>query len=53
MKNPHKGSDFDKFLKDEDLLDQVEARAVKRVISYPIAMPSASVANPILVNYVH
>lgn len=36
MKNIHKGSKFDHFLEEEDLLDQVEATAVKRVIAYQI-----------------
>lgn len=36
MKNAHKGSTFDSFLEEEGLLDQVEATAIKRVITYQI-----------------
>ena len=36
MTNKHKGSSFDNFLKSENLLNQVEAVAVKRVIAYQI-----------------
>lgn len=36
MKNVCKGSKFDDFLEEEDLLDQAEATAVKRVIAYQI-----------------
>ena len=31
------GSNFDKFLRDEQLLDDVEATAIKRVIAFQIA----------------
>ena len=34
--NKHIGSDFDEFLKDEGLLAEAEAKAVKRVIAYQI-----------------
>lgn len=34
MDNKHKGTSFDSFLEEEDLLDDAEAVAVKRVISY-------------------
>lgn len=36
MKNKHTGSTFDDFLKEEGLLEQAEATAVKRVIAYQI-----------------
>lgn len=36
MKNKHIGSDFDDFLKDEGLLEDVRAGATKRVIAYQI-----------------
>ena len=36
MKNRHIGSNFDDFLKDEGLLAEVEAAAVKRVVAYQI-----------------
>ena len=35
-KNEHIGSDFDGFLRDEGLLAEAEATAVKRVIAYQI-----------------
>jgi antitoxin HicB len=34
--NQHFGSNFDDFLSEEALLDQVEATAIKRVIAYQI-----------------
>lgn len=34
VKNPHHGSSFDEFLKEEGMLDEVEDAAIKRVISY-------------------
>jgi hypothetical protein len=37
MNKKHLGSRFDDFLREEQLLDQVEAVAVKRVIAYQIA----------------
>ena len=37
MNKKHPGSDFDDFLKEEQLLETVEATAVKRVIAYQIA----------------
>jgi len=36
MKNKHIGSDFDDFLKEEGLLAEAEATAVKRVIAHQI-----------------
>jgi antitoxin HicB len=36
MKTKHIGSDFDDFLREERLLDTVEATAVKRVIAFQI-----------------
>lgn len=36
MKNKHIGSDFDDFLKDEGLLEDVRAGATKRVIAFQI-----------------
>lgn len=33
----HLGSDFDDFLRDEDLLEEAEAVAAKRVLAYQIA----------------
>ena len=34
--NPHIGSDFDDFLREEGVYDQAEAVAVKRVLSYEL-----------------
>ena len=36
MKNKHIGSSFDDFLQEEGLLGEVEATAIKRVISYQL-----------------
>lgn len=35
--NPHIGTDFDDFLEEEDLLNEVEIVAAKRVIAWQIA----------------
>ena len=40
-KNEHIGSDFDDFLKEEGLLAEAEAVAVKRVLAYQIAKEMA------------
>jgi predicted XRE-type DNA-binding protein len=37
MKQEHIGSDFDDFLREEDLLDVAETTAAKRVIAFQIA----------------
>ena len=37
MKKKHLGSNFDDFLKEENLYEQVQAVAIKRVITYQIA----------------
>jgi hypothetical protein len=34
--NPHIGSDFDEFLREEGIYDQVRAVAVKRVLAYDL-----------------
>jgi predicted XRE-type DNA-binding protein len=36
-KNRHLGSDFDDFLRDEGLLADAEAVAIKRVVAYQVA----------------
>lgn len=36
MKNKHIGSDFDDFLKEENLLEETQAAAIKRVIAFRI-----------------
>lgn len=35
-RNPHIGSDFDDFLKEEKIFDEVQAVAVKRVLAYQL-----------------
>ena len=35
-RNPHIGSDFDDFLREEGFLDEVQAVAVKRVVAYQL-----------------
>jgi DNA-binding Xre family transcriptional regulator len=35
-KNPHAGSDFDDFLKEEGIFDEVEARALKRALALSV-----------------
>jgi predicted XRE-type DNA-binding protein len=37
MKNEHIGSSFDEFLKEEGLLAEAEAVAIKRVLAYQIS----------------
>lgn len=37
MKNRHVGSDFDEFLRDEGLLADAEAVAIKRVVALAVA----------------
>lgn len=35
--NPHRGSSFDSFLQDEGIYDEVNARAVKKVLAWQLA----------------
>jgi antitoxin HicB len=35
-KNPHAGSDFDDFLKEEGISDEIEARALKRALALSV-----------------
>lgn len=37
MSNPHMGSSFDDFLKEEAMLDETTAVAIKRVVAWQIA----------------
>ena len=37
MKTKHLGSDFDNFLREENIYEDVKAAAIKRVIAYQIA----------------
>lgn len=36
MINPYKGSTFDSFLKEEDILEEAEAVAIKRIIVFAL-----------------
>ncbi|MBP9854461.1 MAG: XRE family transcriptional regulator [Candidatus Omnitrophica bacterium] len=36
MKNKHLGSDFDDFLKEENILEDAQAAAIKRVVAFQI-----------------
>ena len=35
-RNPHSGSNFDDFLKEEDIFEEVQAKALKRVVAEQI-----------------
>lgn len=35
-RNPHAGSDFDDFLREEGILEEVQAKAIKRVLAEQI-----------------
>lgn len=35
--NPHRGSSFDSFLQDEGMYDEVNAKAVKKVLAWQLA----------------
>lgn len=35
--NPHRGSSFDSFLQDEGIYDEVNAKAVKKVLAWQLA----------------
>lgn len=37
MKNKHIGDNFDDFLREEGLLEEVEANAIKRMVAFQIA----------------
>jgi antitoxin HicB len=37
MKNKHLGDNFDDFLREEGLLEEVEANAIKRMVAFQIA----------------
>lgn len=41
MNNPHIGSDFDDFLREEKILDEVEAAAIKKVLACMIEQAMA------------
>ncbi len=38
MNNKHIGSDFDDFLREEQLLEEVEEAAIKKVIAYELQL---------------
>jgi antitoxin HicB len=37
MKNKHLGDNFDDFLREEGLLEEVEAKAIKRMVAFQIS----------------
>ncbi|HEX7329470.1 MAG TPA: helix-turn-helix transcriptional regulator [Casimicrobiaceae bacterium] len=41
MSNPHIGSDFDDFLREEGIFEEVEARAIKKVVAAMIEQTMA------------
>lgn len=53
--NPHIGSDFDDFLEEEGLVEEVSAAALKRVIAWQIAqaMKSQKVTKKALAERMH
>lgn len=53
--NPHIGSDFDDFLADEQLIEEVSAAALKRVIAWQIAeaMKAQKVSKKALAERMH
>lgn len=53
--NPHIGSDFDDFLEEEGLVEEVSAAALKRVIAWQIAqaMKSQKVTKKTLAERMH
>ncbi len=55
MKNKHIGSDFDDFLREEELLAEAEAVAVKRVIAYQIQkeMAERQISKSVLARMMH
>ena len=55
MNNTHSGSNFDDFLKEEGLLADVEATAIKRVVAYQIEqeMQKANLSKTALANKMH
>jgi len=50
-RNRHHGSSFDSFLEEEDLLEEVTAKAIKRVMAWQLehAMKQRKVTKPALV----
>ena len=45
-RNPHSGSNFDDFLKDEDIFEEVQAKALKRALAEQIeeSMQAANIS---------
>ncbi len=41
-KNPHRGSSFDSFLQDEGMYEEVNAKAVKKVLAWQLAQALAT-----------
>lgn len=42
MTNPHSGSDFDDFLRDEDLYERVTEKAIMRVVAWQLKQEMAA-----------
>lgn len=55
MPNKHKGSSFDSFLESEDLLNDSEAVAIKRVIAYELnrAMKKHHISKSLMAEKMH
>jgi len=55
MNNIHSGSNFDDFLKEEGLLADAEATAIKRVVAYQIEqeMQNSNISKTALANRMH
>ena len=47
MSNIHKGSTFDSFLEQENLLEEVKATAIKRIMALSLMVPNAATARAI------
>ena len=47
MANPHIGSDFDTFLQEEGIREEVTAAAIKRVIAWQLEQLSVHLLNDI------
>ncbi len=45
MSNSHIGSDFDDFLREEGIFEEIEARAIKKVIAAMIEQTMAEICD--------
>ena len=55
MKNKHLGSNFDKFLKEEGILEESQAVAIKRVVAFQIQkiMKQKSLTKKVMTERMH